>query len=367
MERFKLLLDYGIEAWPYLVLILVYSVVFFFPHRYRKFVWYLVVCVVIFFGGFKDIMSPDFKRYEIMYTHYETLSFTSIEPLFIFISWFFNLFEANFYFLSFTYFLLTIVFITLAIRNLTTRFEYGFFIYLTIPGFFLNTFVEMRQCLAVSAFFYAVSLFMKGKKKSWIFFLLSALSHYSSVFAIALFFLTQRFLKKQYSLRFYLALLTSALIMGRLFFLFPLFEFLLPLIPQKYRIYLFTIKFEEAELLKTTIYFFFTILTIILFSTLSEERKDRLAIYLNLFVLGSIIILISHNPELTRGAYYFLTFQLPLIPEILYSMGITSRERLLIRYTFTLYFLTQYLYGLFYIPVETGEFVFIPYRNVLLK
>ncbi|MEM4620007.1 MAG: glycosyltransferase family A protein [Desulfurococcaceae archaeon] len=84
--------------------------------------------------------------------------------------------------------------------------------------------------------------------------------------------------------------------------------------------------------------------------------------------IGSIIIiLVSHNPELTRGAYYFLTFQLPLIPEILYSMGITSRERLLIRYTFTLYFLTQYLYGLFYIPVETGEFVFIPYRNVLLK
>lgn len=200
MDRIKSLLELGFEAWPYFFLILTYSIVFMFPKKYRKVIWCIILTVVIFFGGFKDTMTGDLLIYKQMYENYKELSFSFIEPFFVAVSWLFNILNLPFYAVSFLYFSLTILFVVLAMKNLTTYLEYAFLIYLTIPGFFLNTFVEMRQCLAVSIFFYGASLFLKNRAKiAFVFFILASLVHYSSVFAFFLLLILWKWVKNQLS------------------------------------------------------------------------------------------------------------------------------------------------------------------------
>ncbi|MDN5338350.1 MAG: hypothetical protein PWQ20_1420 [Thermotogaceae bacterium] len=368
MERIRFFFEMGFYIWPYLLVIFIYLLIFAFPKFFRKYLWYLVLSVIIFFGGFKDIMSPDFVRYEAMYRNYKALSFTSIEPFFIFLSSLLNSVHANFYAMSFINFLLTVLFVILGAKLLSKDYLYSFFIYLTIPGFFLNTFVEMRQTLGVAIFFFAIGLFLTGKKRvSWIFFIFASFVHYSAIFATALFFIVYRLLRKKYPMCYYLGFLTIGVLIGQLEITKYILTLFLPVFPRKYWAYIFAS--ETVDPLKVTIYMLFCALLIFVFcySTKKTDYYRNITItQLNLLILGSFIIFSSHNPVITRLAYYFLIFQLSVVPNILKSIR-DPHERLLWLYLFTIYFLTQYVYGLFFIPIETGEFVFIPYRNILFK
>jgi len=368
MERIKSLFETGFDAWPYLLLMFVYLLVLVSPKQFRKFIFYISILIIIFFGGFKDNITNDLLVYEHMYENYRELSFTYIEPSFIFFSWIFKALDLPFYAISFLYFLLTIIFILLMIKNLTLHIEYSFFIYLAIPGFFLNTFVEMRQCLAVSIFAYAVSLFLNRRpKNAFVFFTISSLVHYSAIFAAILFVLLWKGLTKTHSVIFYAATLILGLLIGASDLLQHLFKVLGPFIFAKYWYYIF--HHENVEILKIAVYFLYSTLIVLIWKFFkfhnSGKTNEKLISIVNLFVLGSFLILASPTRLITRIAYYFTIFQLPLVPNILFSLKVSNSEKVLLLYISTLYFLLQYIYGLF--VKENGIFILIPYKNIFFE
>lgn len=366
MDRIKSLLEVGFEAWPYFFLIFTYSMVFIFPKKYRKVIWFITLIIVIFFGGFKDTMTDDLLVYKHMYENYRELSLTFVEPFFVVVSYLLNILNLPFYAVPLLYFLLTILFVALAIKNLTSHLEYAFFIYLTIPGFFLNTFVEMRQCLAVSIFFYGISLLLKSRSKiAFIFFILASLIHYSSAFAFLLLLILWKWVVKPHSLFVYAIILVFSLILGQ--GLTDVIQYILkltlPIIPRKYLHYIHLS--ENVETLKLIAYFLFPLSIILmwkLFGTNTDKNNTQMIFTLNLFLLGSFLILSSPNRLITRTSYYFLIFQLPVVPNLLFSLKTKSEGKLLIIYLFTLYFLVQYIYGVF--VKHNGGFILIPYENI---
>ncbi len=372
MERISYLLTHGFQIWPYMSLLLIYSTVFLTPKPYRKYLLYAVIALVIFFGGFKDIMSPDFVRYKIMFENYQRLHLSTIEPLYILISWILNQLNMSFYALSFIYFFLTIIFLVTSLKNFTNYVEYAFFIWLTIPGFFLNTFVEMRQMLAVAFFVSAISLWIKEPKGRLLYpvilFILSALTHYSSVFATFLFFATYKIAKRKYSLAFYTIMLFLGFVIGISGIAVQLMKVIEPVIPQKYMPYLFG---SKADYLKLSVYLFYALVIVILnryIDTNHMKKPNRSnPILLNLFIIGVFVLLISPSSEISREAYYFLILQTALVPNLLHTLKTKyPEEKILLIYIFTMFFVTQYIYGLFFVPKEIGRFVYIPYKNVFL-
>ncbi len=150
MDRIKSLLEVGFEAWPYFFLIFTYSMVFIFPKKYRKVIWFITLTIVIFFGGFKDTMTGDLLVYKHMYENYRELSLTFVEPFFVVVSYLLNILNLPFYAVSFLYFLLTILFVILAIKNLTSHLEYAFFILSDNTRIF---FKYLRRDETVSSYF----------------------------------------------------------------------------------------------------------------------------------------------------------------------------------------------------------------------
>jgi hypothetical protein len=224
----------------------------------------------------------------------------------------------------------------------------------------------MRQCLAVSIFFYGISLLLKSRSKiAFIFFILASLIHYSSAFAFLLLLILWKWVVKPHSLFVYAIILVFSLILGQ--GLTDVIQYILkltlPIIPRKYLHYIHLS--ENVETLKLIAYFLFPLSIILmwkLFGTNTDKNNTQMIFTLNLFLLGSFLILSSPNRLITRTSYYFLIFQLPVVPNLLFSLKTKSEGKLLIIYLFTLYFLVQYIYGVF--VKHNGGFILIPYENI---
>lgn len=368
MERFSYLLTYGSQTWPYILFLLVYCTVFLVPRSFRRYALYVAIGWVIFFGGFKDIMSPDFANYKAMYENYDRLNLSNIEPFYIFLSWVLNQLKASFYTLSFVYFFFTVTFVIIALDNLANDLEYAFFIWLTIPGFFLNTFVEMRQMLAVALFFLAITLWLKKSRKSLLYsvvsFALAALNHYSSIPAIIVFFALYKFVNRRYSFMSHSFILIIGFIAGMSNIVAQLMKMTKFVIPEKYLYYLSY--GDKTDPLKLGIYLLYALIILILYHANRSNHTN--SVMLNLFILGVFILLISPSNHISREAYYFLILQTALIPNMLRSVSTRHpEEKVLLTYTFTMFFIAQYVYGLFFtVPGETEHFVFLPYKNIFV-
>lgn len=367
MERIFSLLTHGFKIWPYLILLSFYSTVFLTPRPYKKYMLYAVIGWVIFFGGFKDVMTPDLVIYQSMYKNYNDLSPLHVEPFYIFLSWVLNKAGASFYVLSSIYFFLTVVSVILALRNLTRYVEHAFFIWLTTPGFFLNTFIEMRQMLSVAFFLLAVSFLIREHReslsRSGLFFVLSVLTHYSSVFVIPVFFIARKVASRKYPFVFYIVLLFFGFAMGAFGLTARLIKAAELVIPQKYLHYLSY--GANVPLLKIGVYISFALLLVVLSRHVSKSCRIN-SLLLNLFVVGVFILVASPSHEISREAYYFLILQTVLVPNMLHSLKIKFyEEKVILTYMFTMFYIIQYIYGLFLaMPEGTENFIFIPYKNV---
>ena len=349
-----------------------------------KFFFYLSIFLILIFVGFKDIMSPDFERYAITFENIENIGFETFEPLFFVFSKILKILGFNYYALFFLYSFLTILFILLGIKKMTKYQAFSFLLFLLVPGFFLNMFVEMRQILAVAIAFYSVALFL-DKKKTWLLFaILSAMTHYSAIFFWLIFGFIYKFLPKIYSLKTYAVLLILSFVFTGIFkFDIQIFKTLIPflnIIPffQKY-IYYVNYRLEggieqvEFQFFKNIFYIVNVLFLIYIFKLSNRKTNDikdmmsRKIILLNLLFIGVLILNIAfYDAPISRIAYYFLIFQIVIIPNIIFDLKMKEVKVLILCFYFFIYVL-MFIKGLFYYSEEAQDYIFLNYKNILFK
>ncbi len=348
-----------------------------------KVFFYLALIVIILFVGFKDIMSPDFERYAIAFENIENIGFR-IEPLFFVFSKILKILGFDYYALFFLYSFLTILFILLGIKKMTNYQAISFLFFLLVPGFFLNMFVEMRQMLAVAITFYSVALFL-DKKKTWLLFaILSAMAHYSAIFFWLIFGFIYKFLPKIYSLKTYAILLILSFVFVGIFkFDIQIFKAILPLlniIPffQKY-IYYVNYRLEggieqvEFQFFKNIFYIVNLLFLVYIFKLSNRKTNDikdvmsRKIILLNLLFIGVLILNIAfYIAPISRMAYYFLIFQIVIIPNTIFDLKMKEVKVLILYFYFFIYVL-MFIKGLFLYSEEAQNYIFLNYKNILFK
>ncbi|WP_299229703.1 EpsG family protein [Sulfurihydrogenibium sp.] len=375
---------------PYFIMLFSYSILSLTSYFSKSRVFfYLAILIIILFVGFKDIMSPDFERYADTYENIENYGFYVFEPFFGIMSFFLKNLGLDYYALFFIFAFLTILFILLGIREFTKHHAMAMLLYLLVPGFFLNMFVEMRQTLAVAMVFYAVGLILNKKRLGYLFTFLSIITHYSAIGFWLIFIIFKNFLSKEHSSWFYVISLVASFVLVVIFrldlvifnFLFIIFNGLGSFLPflLKYLIYLdFLLSGEvsqvQAQLIKNIFYILNTLYLLYIYKFTIKDNNIRLMTDLkinnyliNFFTVGVIILNISfHIAEVSRLAYYFLIFQIVLIPNIILRI-----PNLYIRYLSFIIILSIYISmfikGLFYFSDEAQSYIFLHYKNILFK
>jgi transmembrane protein EpsG len=360
---------------PYGVLLLVYLLLSL-QSELLKTRWFAVPALgaLLLFAGFREAITPDMEQYRMLYEAFGTLSAGFIEPTFLFFCKFLNALGFDYHALFFAYSLVTLVFLYLGIKNYTNQVKLSLLFYILIPSCFLNMFVEMREVCAISIALYATSLLRSRQRKFKLtqmlaFATLSALFHYSAILYWVIFLIGYKAIRRTHSTFAYLFLIVSTLVIPTSTLTAILQTVAYPFVPAKYQAYLDMFASQDApadpaQLLKSLIYVLLA--SLLVFFRAPARSKESDPTLVNLFVVGVLLLNLSRsNAVFSRIAYYFLIQQIIVLPEVLTEIRGTVK-RLTTAYCLVLFYLAQFVWGLFYFSSEEG-YVFLHYQNAILS
>lgn len=207
--------------------------------------WYMSVFISIIFSGFRYNVGVDYSNYFIYFSSIGSEAITLYEPATVIISKLLFFFPADVWIVFIVYSFFTILGISFFLRKFSPNPELSFFLFLTIPIYYLATFNGVRQWCAISLF--SVSLvFLLEKKNIKMFFalLFAAMFHMSAFFM----FILIPFLKHNYSFKFLIFTGFIVILMS------PFFLDLIYL--TKYRFYLDQISFNNSPSFVFWLYLF---------------------------------------------------------------------------------------------------------------
>lgn len=331
---------------------------------------------MLLFAGLREVMTPDMERYKELYHIVIAGNSAEIEPSFIFLSKILNAFGLDYHALFFAYTLITLVFLYLAISNCTRHIRLALLFYILIPACFLNLFVEMREVAAISIAFYATSILRQDDRKFrfyrvLFFALLSVLFHLSAIAYWAFFCASYGFIKRRRSIAIHCTALVLSLVVPTSAVIGLVRVIAYPFLPAKYQslINVFLVSgttlAEPGQIIKSLVYTLMAVCFIIWDSPLPEDDQEHLSV--NLFVAGVVLMNLTRGfGDISRLSYYFLIFQV-----IIWASPLARIKDRIFRmtavYGVVLFYLTQFLWGLFYFSVEAHDYVFLHYRNVLFS
>jgi hypothetical protein len=330
---------------------------------------------LLLFAGCREAMTPDLEHYQMLYQAFDSasLDLTFIEPSFLFLCKSLNALGFDYHALFFVYSFVTLVFVYLGIKNSTGHVKLSLLLYVLIPSCFLNMFVEMREVCAIAIVLYAMSLLGREDKFTLSrilgFGILSVLFHYSALVYWAIFLTLYKVIKRTHSNATHLLLIISTLFIPASTLSAILQTVAFPLVPPKYQSYveLFTGQdavADPAQLLKSLTYVLLAICFVYWRSPARNKEADPVP--LNLFVLGVLLLNLSRsNPVFSRVAYYFLINQIVLFPECVARIT-GAFKRLTATYGLVLFYLAQFVWGLFYFSPDEG-YVFLHYQNAIIS
>ncbi len=374
-------LQFGIDnignLLPYGILLLAYLLLSFQSELYRsRFFAVPALGVLLFFVGFREAMTGDMERYAQMYEDFRHPNLVSLEPSFSFLSRVLNAMGLDYHALFFAYSFITLFFVFLGITNYTRHVKLSLLLYILLPAYFLNMFVEMREVCAVSIAFCATGLLNRKEIRLRVptFLALVALSvsfHYSAILYWVIVLLSYRFITKPHSPTLYISLLVGTLLIPTSVLIGAVNLFASPLLPPRYQGYITefleaeTSLAESGQLLKTLVYV--TIAMCFVHWRRPMQNKDDDHLPLNLFVLGVVILNLTRSfAAASRLSFFFVVYQIVIFPIMLgrvkdKTLRVTAADLM------GVFFLAQFGWGLFYYSEEAGNYPFLHYRNVLVS
>lgn len=328
---------------------------FFFSFLVKSsFIYRFIVLIIIFISGTRYMVGFDFLNYIGFYI--ENTSSDALEPLFNLSLILLNYFSSNPQWMFFIYSLFTIALVSIILPKYTNNYRMAFLIYLLIPGLFLNTFTIIRFSLAQSILFFAMYYFIY-RNNYYLFFIMAFISigfHYSALIPIVLLIILYPLLKIKFSFIIYLTLIVFSLI----FYIFDLSAFLLSFLGGKYEYYQdseYTVSL--LKLIVINLYF----LILIFFRNYYINTIQETIIF-NFTIIGVLLInLFAEYTFITRISYYFLIFQIILVPKFIYSFK--GNYKIAILLFCMLFYLLQFINALQFSQKEDKYPNIIPYKN----
>jgi hypothetical protein len=311
-----------------------------------------------------------------MYQDPNSLNAGALEPAFFVLSNLLHALGLDYHALFFCYTLITFVFIYLGIRDQTPHVKMALLLYVLLPGYFLNLFVEMREMSAVAIAFYAIAIFRRRQMRLRLpmFFGLAALSvafHFSAVLFWAIFLPAYRFIRKPHSSFCYLSMIATSLLIPTSFLIQGISLAAMPLVPGRYQGYIQAFlqfeadQTESGQLLKTLIYAVMAVCFLWWYRSREGEEVDYVP--LNLFIIGVVVLGLTRSfAAASRLSYFFVIYQIILFPAVIARVR-DRVMRMLTAYGTLLFYLLQFTYGLFFYSVEAGNYPYLHYQNVLLS
>ncbi|MFP5207578.1 MAG: EpsG family protein [Acidobacteriota bacterium] len=362
---------------PWLLLLAAYLALSFHSELTDKRVFVLVsLGLLVVFAGLRQPFTPDLERYRSMFDDPDLLSASFIEPSFILIAKTLQALGLDYHALYLVYTAITLTFVYLGINRLTQHTRLALFLYISIPACFLNLFVEMRQVCAIAIAFYATGILLQTDirhrlLKVWGWAMVSICFHYSALLYWLLLLCFFKLVRRSWpaavcilAMFVSLAIPTSAVISGFVFLSKPILPAKLLDIVNLF-IQSSTSLAESGQILKSAVYI--AIGCVFVLRLRSHRDDPRFRVLVNLFVAGVVILNLTRDfAPATRMAYFFLIFQIAIFPEILNEV----RQKvwsLLAGYTLVLFYMAQFLWGLFYFSEEAQSYVFLHYRNALFS
>jgi hypothetical protein len=362
---------------PWVLLLTAYLALSFHAELTNRRVFILAsLTLLVVFAGLRQPFTPDAGRYRSMYQDPDLLNATMIEPSFILISKGLNALGFDYHALFLVYTAITLTFIYAGIDNLTRHIRLALFLYISIPACFLNLFGEMRQVCAIAIAFYATSILLKKETRhrtlkvfAWA--IVSIFFHYSAFLYWMILLCLYKLARKSYPALLYVAAMgisvaipTSAVISVFMFLMSP---FMPPKLESILDAFLRSTSSmaEAGQLLKSAIYVAMGLFFVLRLRRHEDDPKFRVLV--NLFVLGVIILNLARGFAVaSRLAYYFLIYQIVLFPEILDEVRERARS-LLAGYTLVLFYLGEFLWGLFFFSTEVQGYIYMHYQNALFS
>ena len=334
-----------------------------------------IVCLIAFVG-FSAIMSSDWGRYRTAYESIQSAPFYSFEPSFIIISSALNYFNLSYHILFTVYAAITFYFLYNGAINFTDSADLPILLYLLIPGFFLNLFVELRQGASVAIAFYATSLLFKHGFKSkkyaiTIYAVLSILFHYSALIYWLVLLLSRKITNKAHARITYVITVVASMAIPTSFLIAIIYKTIYPFLIQKYQSYVDLFMYatgslaESGQLLKDAAYFIIA-MVFILWKYNREAEFSKIIRPINLFIYGVILLnLLSAMSDLSRVAYYFLIYQIVIWPSVIRSID-NKFSRWLTTCAVNAVYFAQFTLGAYYLSEETGTHIFLHYKLFFL-
>ncbi len=340
----------------YMSIIFLLSIDYFFKNI--KFFFYIALSLVIVISGTRYATGYDFYNYHFFYITYEN---NINEPLFNLSLYVLNIFSSDSQLMFFLYSFFTIIFVYIAIKKYTKYVKTSFLIYLLIPGLYLNTFSIVRQGIAESILFLAFFYFIY-KKNYKSFFVLSCIAflfHYPVIIAVSIIIIFYPLFKKQFSTTAYMIMIIISILLYKI----NIATILLGLAVGKYAAYLDMI--YSVSITKLIISNCFVIGLILFKKRFVRSTEDNFL--LNIVFIGTIMInIFADFTPVTRLSYYFLIFQIILVPKLIYSFK-SNNNKFLFLVLFVFYYSAMFSNALITDMSQEGDSNMVPYKSYFFK
>ena len=275
----------------------------------------------IVFSGLRYQTGYDYDSYEYIFSNIEDFQ-GAIEPGFFWFITFLKNFDIDNRVIFFLFSGFTQLFIYIGLRKLTKNYNLAFFIYLLIPGLYLNSFSIIRGALASSFFIYAAGILISENsvKKFIIIGIVSSLIHYTAVIPFFIFYIIKYKVRKLSGNNFLLiGMLLASIFISQ------------SEIPNKILGILAGTRFEAyIEMYEPQ--GFFKVLAVnllglfILINSNSVKYTYPYSKYFTMWFIGIITYNIFVNfTAVTRVTYFFSFFSIPIL------LFIIDKQKLLIR------------------------------------
>lgn len=319
---------------------------------------FLAILSIILISGTRFETGYDFFHYVGFYiggadaTH---------EPLFKLLLYILNLFTQEYQIFFFVSSLITIGFLYYAIKKYTKYKKTALLIFLLIPGLYLNTFSIVRQGIAeifvMLAIYYLV--YEKNRLKYLLYFVLSIGFHYTALVPLAIVFIFKKILSILYSNTIYILFIIFSLVLSKL----NIADIILGAAFGRFAAYLDMT--HDVSMLKLIVSNLFFILLVLFKNKFINSKPD---VYLfNLMFIGILFINVFANfIPVTRFSYYFLIFQIILVPKLIYSFKSNEMKAIFLS-GFIAYYSLMFTNSLI-VDEKTDKYPkMTPYQNYFFK
>ena len=318
----------------------------------------IAVLTIILVSGTRFETGYDFLNYVGFYL---SEADESHEPLFKLLLETLKIFSSDYQLFFFVSSFITVLGIYFAITKYTKYKKTALLIFLLVPGLYLNTFSIVRQGIAeifvMLAIYYLV--YEKNKLKYLFYFILSVGFHYTALVPLILVFVFKKILSILYSNTIYILFILFSIILSKL----NIADIILGAAFGRFAAYLDMT--HDVSMLKLIVSNLFFILLILFKNKFIKSPAD--VFLLNIMFIGVLLINVfaSFTP-VTRLSYYFLIFQIILVPKLIYSFK-SNQLKVIFLSGFIFYYLLMFTNSLM-IDEQTDKYPKItPYQNYFFK